>query len=284
MPSSHRGVLLAWGLGLGLATAAWGQGEFSLTPAKEKPAAPAREGSKAPARESAAVPAKEDSSEASTAEKCQPLQNAQAGKLAAQGGEALESRRYIPARKLITEALKLQPEAGELRLALAAALARVGEVEAASREYEAFLEACPKHAKGAVVRKLLAEYHHTKGAQAFAASTVDELAKSVFATEEGTEALCDESQLPDEARAAYDEGVRLLNSGKASRAVTSFRHVLELEPRSVMAQLMLGSAYAQTNNPDEAAQAYMTFLTLCPDHPRAQEVRQLLNASGVDEF
>jgi Flp pilus assembly protein TadD len=292
MRSSHRAVVLACGLALGLASAAWGQGEFTLGPPKERPVAPVKEGSVAPAREQPAppagvdskpgAPAPRDSADKAEAERCQPLKSDEAGQLAVKAGDALENRRFHPAKKLIADALRLEPEAGELRLGMAAAMARLGELEGTAREYEAFLEACPKHAKAATVRRLLEEYRHTKGAQAFASPVVDELARSVFAKEEEGEALCDESQLPPEARTVYDEGVRLLNSGKSSRAVTAFKRVLELEPRSVMARLMLGSAYSQMNVADEAAQAYMTFLVLCPQHPRAAEVRQLIQASGMD--
>ncbi|WP_224368627.1 tetratricopeptide repeat protein [Hyalangium versicolor] len=294
MRSSHRGGLLAWGLILGLAPAAWGQGEFSVGPQKEKPVkegaappaqeppAPARKEAKASARERPpAPPPQQRTPETDAVDRCRPLTNGKAGQLASQAGEALENRRYFPAMKLLSDALRLQPDAGALHLAMAAALARVGEVGHAARQFEDFLQACPKHARVATVRKLLDAYHHTKGAQAFAASEVDELAQSLFAEEEG-EALCDESQLPQEVRGAYDEGVRLLNAGKYARAADSFRHVLEQEPRSAMARLMLGSAYAQMDKQDEAAQAYMSFLTLCPDHPRAQEVRERVQASGVE--
>jgi Flp pilus assembly protein TadD len=223
-----------------------------------------------------------DSEDKAKAEMCQPLKSDEAGQLAIKAGDAFESRRFIPAKKLIAEVLRLEPEAGELHLGMAGAMARLGELEGAAREYETFLEACPKHKKVATVRRLLEEFRHTKGALAFGAPVVDELARSVFAEEEGPEALCDESQLPPEARTAYDEGVRLLNSGKSARAVSAFKRVLELEPRSVMARLMLGSAYAQMGVEGESAQAYMSFLVLCPNHPRAAEVRRAIQASGMD--
>lgn len=287
MRSSLRAVVLAC---LGLAPAAWAQGEFTLGPPKERPVAPVKEGSVAPAREQpappakvdskAAAPAPRDSEDKAQADMCQPLKSEQAGQLASKAGDALENRRFPPAKKLIAEVLRLEPEAGELHVGMAGAMARLGELEGAAREYEAFLEACPKHKKAATVRRLLEEYRHTKGALAFGSPVVDELTRSVFAEEEESEALCDESQLPPEARTVYDEGVRLLNAGKASRAVTALKRVLELEPRSVMARLMLGSAYAQMNIENESAQAYMTFLMLCPNHPRAAEVRQLIQAAG----
>jgi outer membrane protein assembly factor BamD (BamD/ComL family) len=112
---------------------------------------------------------------------------------------------------------------------------------------------------------------------------VDELAMSLFAQDD-VKASCDADQLPDEARAAYDEGVRMLNAHKFSQATRSLQRVLELEPGSMMALLMLGSVYAQTNRPEDAAQAYMMFVTQCPHHPRTNEIRELLGASGVEGF
>ncbi|XXF78342.1 tetratricopeptide repeat protein [Myxococcaceae bacterium GXIMD 01537] len=87
--------------------------------------------------------------------------------------------------------------------------------------------------------------------------------------------LCDARALGPEAQRAYESGVSALRL-HADEALPALRRVLELEPRAAVARMVLGSALAKTGQTDAAAREYASFISACPEHPRAAEILRLL--------
>lgn len=86
---------------------------------------------------------------------------------------------------------------------------------------------------------------------------------------------CDARALGAEALGPYEAGVAALKRD-AREAVTPLRRALELEPGAAVVRMVLGSALAKTGQLEAAAQEYAAFVSACPQHPRAAQIRHLL--------
>lgn len=177
----------------------------------------------------------------------------------------------------LRHALEVEPRAAVVRMVLGSALAKVGQTEAAAQEYAAFISACPKHPRAGHILQLLSDYVRARGQAAPEPVTVTAPAGSATAPETPMEgALCDARQLQGPARERYVEGERRLKQARFAEAEQALRGALEVEPKAVAAQLLLGTTYAKLGQVEAGANAYASFLAACPAHPKAPTVRKLL--------
>jgi len=74
------------------------------------------------------------------------------------GKEQLAAKDVEAARASLEKALELDPQLGAAHRLLGVARARLGEIEAAAKEYRAFVRACPRDPDAPKVRALLEQY------------------------------------------------------------------------------------------------------------------------------
>lgn len=86
---------------------------------------------------------------------------------------------------------------------------------------------------------------------------------------------CDARVLGEAALREYEAGVAALKRD-AREAVAPLRRALELEPGAAVVRMVLGSALAKAGQPEAAAPEYAAFVSACPQHPRAEQIRHLL--------
>ncbi len=70
---------------------------------------------------------------------------------------------------------------------------------------------------------------------------------------------------PDNVRARYNLGSKLLEFDRVDEAAASLRAALKLDPHHILAHYNLGKCLARTGNADEAAQQYLEALRIDPN-------------------
>lgn len=100
-------------------------------------------------------------------------------------------------------------------------------------------------------------------------------AASAGAEPPATPSPCDARALGEAALREYEAGVAALKRD-AREAVAPLRRALELEPGAAVVRMVLGSALAKAGQPEAAAPEYAAFVSACPQHPRAEQIRHLL--------
>jgi tetratricopeptide (TPR) repeat protein len=131
------------------------------------------------------------------------------------------------------EAVRLRPRYAEGHYNLGTTLERLGELDAAVREYKAVLDIDPYQARA----------HHRLG-----------LTLRTLGREEEAVAALVQATAYDAASPALhlDLGRALAESGRTSDAIAQFREASRLDPGSAEAHQNLGSALLQQHKPDEA--------------------------------
>ncbi len=96
----------------------------------------------------------------------------------------------------------------------------------------------------------------------------------------GSEVVSASGTAPSNASATadelYNEGTSLYRKKRLDEASALFTRCIELDPTFARCHMMLGSTAAKMRQWEIGAQHYRKFLELAPDHPKAEEVRRLL--------
>lgn len=80
----------------------------------------------------------------------------------------------------------------------------------------------------------------------------------------------------EQARAAYDDAVKLFKARQFDGAVIQGRKCVELDSSNGECHMVLGAAYATLKDMTKAAEHYRQFLKLAPDHKQAPKVKKSL--------
>jgi TolA-binding protein len=172
-----------------------------------------------------------------------------AGVAALQRGKTEDAKRYF------LRALKQEPRAAVIHAWLVQVYGRLNDKVSEGKSFQAFTTACPAPAPSA-------------GNPAMA-----------------PRALPPRPEQYRCVRSANTETLKLLNeavmhvkSKRFQEAEAPLYRVLELEPDSAEAYLLLGSVYAGLNRLDDGATAYARFIVACPQDPRTPRVREILES------
>jgi ABC transport system ATP-binding/permease protein len=80
----------------------------------------------------------------------------------------------------------------------------------------------------------------------------------------------------EQARAAYDDAVKLFKARQFEPAVVQGKKCVELDSNNGECHMVLGAAYATLKDMTKAAEHYRQFLKLAPDHKQAPKVKKSL--------
>ncbi|WP_225410895.1 FHA domain-containing protein [Stigmatella hybrida] len=80
----------------------------------------------------------------------------------------------------------------------------------------------------------------------------------------------------EQARAAYDDAVKLFKARQIGPAIEQGKKCVELDSSNGECHMVLGAAYATQKDMTTAAEHYRQFLKLAPDHKQAPKVKKSL--------
>jgi Tfp pilus assembly protein PilF len=172
----------------------------------------------------------------------------EAGVAALQRGKTEDAKRYF------LRALKQEPRAAVVHAWLVQVYGRLNDKVSEGKAFQAFTSACPAPPVPA-------------GSSA-----------APHALPPPPERYTCERTANMEARKRLDEAVTRIKRKQFREAEAPLHQVLELEPGSAEAYLLLGSVYAGLNRLDDGATAYARFILACPKDPRAPRVREILES------
>jgi tetratricopeptide (TPR) repeat protein len=171
----------------------------------------------------------------------------EAGVAALQRGKTEEAKRYF------LRALKQEPRAAVVQAWLVQVYGRLNDKVNEGKAFQAFTAACP----------------------APAASMVNPATAPRALPPPPAQYRCVRSANTETLK-LLSEAVRLVKNKQFQEAEAPLYRVLELEPDSAEAYLLLGSVYAGLNRLDDGATAYARFILACPEDPRAPRAKEIL--------
>jgi len=172
----------------------------------------------------------------------------EAGVAALQRGKTDEAKRYF------LRALKQEPRAAVVQAWLVQVYGRLNDKVGEGKAFQAFTTACPAPP-----------------------ASLNTIAAPRALPPPPAQYRC--------VRTANTETLKLLSKAAThiknkqfQEAEAPLYRVLELEPDSAEAYLLLGSVYAGLNRLDDGATAYARFILACPEDPRTPRAREILEA------
>ena len=180
--------------------------------------------------------------------------------LLGEGKLLLARQRYADAEVKLQACVKEDPTLADCFLMRGAAQARQGRVDDAAASYREFLQLAPDHPQAPGVRKILD--------QAREANVGGETR-----LKPEPKGAADSRSL---AQVLLDEGKRFLSRHELAEAEARFQSCTEEDPSLADCFMMLGATRARQGRIAEGAEAYRRFLELAPKHPKAPQVRRIV--------
>jgi hypothetical protein len=168
--------------------------------------------------------------------------------------QLFDEKKYAEAVNLAQTCLKEAPKDPDCLKLAGDAYAALGTKETAEEMYLGFLRVAPQDPRAAEVGLSLRR-----------------LSTGTVRPPPGKEAA-------RQAKAAYEEALRLVQSKQHSRAIPLAQRCVELTPNNADCEMLLGACYAALSKPEEGSKHYRRFLELAPSHRMAPAVRQILQA------
>lgn len=188
-------------------------------------------------------------------------------------------------------AVRLDPRFGEARLKLAETHERMGNIRAAAPEYIRAADALPDNREAQIkatqILLLAGRFDDAKArAGAMLAKNPQDLeglllhANAMAALKDPAGALAEIEEAlkvkPDESRTFVNLGAIRMQTGEAKEAEAAFRRAVDLDPKSVDAQLALANYLWAAERADEAEAAIKQALTIDPQHLLANRMLGVL--------
>ena len=192
------------------------------------------------------------------------------GSLIEEGQALLDEGRYDEAVAAFERFAAANPEVYGIRLAIATALLKKGDLDRAEAEFRGVLDKTSLTGEAAAKDKVLASR---------ALSGLGELALKrgdFAAAQDAFRRVLDLS--PEDAAAAYNVGEILFSNQKTDEAIPYFELAVKIRPDWPKAYNRLGLVYLNKGDFDKALESLRKFVELDPQNPEAGNVRTTIAA------
>jgi TolA-binding protein len=185
-----------------------------------------------------------------------------------EGKALLAKQRFDDAEAKFLACTQADPTFADCYLMRGASQARQGHVDQGAESYREFLRVAPNHPRAPQVRKILEDVQ---------AASAGSKPKVPVPEAQPLEQTPNTSGGPiGKAQLAYEQGKQLLAHQRYRDAETRFRACTKEDPTFADCFMMLGATQARMDHLAEGAESYRQFLRIAPNHPKAPQVRKIV--------
>jgi len=187
-----------------------------------------------------------------------------------QGNEAMQNEKYDEALAFYREFQAKSPEVYGIRVNIAMALLKKGDLDGAEADFKGVLED---------VLRVQGEYAKDKVVAVRALSGLGEIAFRRNDLETGRKYFTEALVLsPDDEKAAYNVGEILFSNQNIDEAIRYFEMAVSIKKDWSKPYLKLGYVYLNKGDYDRSIENFLKFIELDPENPEVPKVKGILEA------